>query len=49
MTSAAVLCLGFLLGKDTPFANSPYYYENNFNSYPEGLVTLFELLVVNNW
>ncbi|CAN0401426.1 unnamed protein product, partial [Scytosiphon promiscuus] len=32
-----------------PFANSPYYYENNFNSYPEGLVTLFELLVVNNW
>ncbi|CAM9178341.1 unnamed protein product [Ectocarpus sp. 13 AM-2016] len=33
---------------DTPFANSPYYYENNFNSYPEGLVTLFELLVVNN-
>ncbi|CAN0336825.1 unnamed protein product, partial [Hapterophycus canaliculatus] len=35
--------------KDTPFANSPYYYENNFNSYPEGLVTLFELLVVNNW
>ncbi|CAM9486187.1 unnamed protein product [Pylaiella littoralis] len=34
---------------DTPFANSPYYYENNFNSYPEGLVTLFELLVVNNW
>lgn len=37
------------LEKDTPFANSPYYYENNFNSYPEGLVTLFELLVVNNW
>eukprot|EP00903_Cladosiphon_okamuranus_P018814 g17305.t1 len=34
---------------DTPFANSPYYSENNFNSYPEGLVTLFELLVVNNW
>ncbi|CAM9220735.1 unnamed protein product, partial [Discosporangium mesarthrocarpum] len=34
---------------DTTFANSPYYYDNNFNSYPESLVTLFELLVVNNW
>lgn len=37
------------MAKDTPFANSPYYYDNNFNSYAEGLVTLFELLVVNNW
>lgn len=37
------------LVQDTPFASAPYYYENNFNSYPEGLVTLFEMLIVNNW
>ncbi|CAM9856284.1 unnamed protein product, partial [Choristocarpus tenellus] len=34
---------------DTPFGASPFYYENNFNSYPESLVTLFEVLVGNNW
>ena len=39
----------FYLRQGTPFANSPYYFDNNFNSYPEALVTLFELLVVNNW
>jgi len=25
------------------------YYANNFNDFASGLVTLFELLVVNNW
>eukprot|EP00501_MAST-03F_sp_TOSAG23-6_P000298 GSMAST32.ASY1.ANO1.305.1 assembled CDS len=25
------------------------YYPNNFNDFASGLVTLFELLVVNNW
>lgn len=25
------------------------YYLNNFNSYPEGLVTIFNVLVVNDW
>ncbi|RHY66352.1 hypothetical protein DYB30_002930 [Aphanomyces astaci] len=36
-----------------PFANSTYaaagYAANNFNDVPSGMVTLFELLVVNNW
>ena len=27
----------------------PYYELNNFNSYQEGLVTMFQLLVVNDW
>ena len=27
----------------------PYYYLNNFNSYSEGLVTVFNVLVVNDW
>ncbi|RHY28886.1 hypothetical protein DYB32_005627 [Aphanomyces invadans] len=35
------------------FANSTYaasgYAANNFNDIPSGMVTLFELLVVNNW
>jgi two pore calcium channel protein len=25
------------------------YIYNNFNDFPSGLVTLFELMVVNNW
>ena len=30
--------------------NVPYsYVYNNFNDFPSGLVTLFELMVVNNW
>ena len=28
---------------------TPLYYLNNFNSYPEGLVTIFNILVVNDW
>ena len=28
---------------------SPLYYLNNFNSYTEGLVTVFNVLVVNDW
>lgn len=30
-------------------ALTPLYYLNNFNSYPEGLVTIFNVLVVNDW
>ncbi len=26
-----------------------FYYTMNFNTYPEGMVTLFQLLVMNNW
>ena len=25
------------------------YYLNNFNSYPEGLLTIFNVLVINDW
>lgn len=25
------------------------YYPNNFNDFPSGMITLFEILVVNNW
>jgi hypothetical protein len=32
----------------TLYANSTYF-ANNFNDFPSALVTLFELLVVNNW
>jgi two pore calcium channel protein len=28
---------------------TPLYYLNNFNSYTEGLVTMFNVLVVNDW
>ena len=28
---------------------TPLYYLNNFNSYTEGLVTIFNVLVVNDW
>mmetsp|Transcript_7243 Transcript_7243/g.17642 ORF Transcript_7243/g.17642 Transcript_7243/m.17642 type:complete len:381 (-) Transcript_7243:2072-3214(-) len=28
---------------------TPLYCLNNFNSYPEGLVTVFNLLIVNDW
>jgi hypothetical protein len=28
---------------------TPLYYLNNFNSYAEGLVTIFNVLVVNDW
>lgn len=28
---------------------TPLYYLNNFNTYPQGLVTLFNILVVNDW
>jgi two pore calcium channel protein len=28
---------------------TPLYYLNNFNSYAEGLVTMFNVLVVNDW
>ena len=28
---------------------APLYYLNNFNSYTEGLVTMFNVLVVNDW
>eukprot|EP00928_Gymnodinium_smaydae_P021766 TRINITY_DN18527_c0_g1_i2.p1 TRINITY_DN18527_c0_g1~~TRINITY_DN18527_c0_g1_i2.p1 ORF type:complete len:670 (-),score=89.44 TRINITY_DN18527_c0_g1_i2:163-2172(-) len=34
--------------KDTDFAAAGYW-ENNFNDMPSALVTLFELIVVNNW
>merc|ERR1719265_1903277 len=33
-------------GTDYAGAN---YYPNNFNDMPSGMVTLFELIVVNNW
>ncbi len=26
-----------------------YYYKMNFNTYPESMVTLFQLFVINNW
>merc|ERR1719247_3155789 len=33
---------------DTDYAQADYF-ANNFNDMPSGMVTLFELLVVNNW
>ena len=30
-------------------AVTPLYYLNNFNSYTEGLITVFNVLVVNDW
>lgn len=33
---------------ETDFATADYY-PNNFNDMPSGMVTLFELIVVNNW
>lgn len=27
----------------------PSYVYNNFNDFPSGLMTLFELIIVNNW
>ncbi|CAN0165551.1 unnamed protein product, partial [Phaeothamnion confervicola] len=34
---------------DAEMAYQPYYYLINFNSYGRAMVTLFCLLVVNNW
>ena len=28
---------------------TPFYYLNNFNSYTEGLITMFNVAVVNDW
>ena len=46
--------VGILLFKDVVTFESytlpyPHYYMINFNSYGRAMVTLFELLIVNNW
>lgn len=33
---------------NTPFADLDYF-PNNFNNFPRAFVTIFELLMVNNW
>jgi len=38
----------FIILQNTTFGQSGYY-ANNFNDMPSGFVTLFELIVVNNW
>lgn len=37
------------VGKLTEYEITPLYDLNNFNSYLEGLVTMFQVLVVNDW